>query len=435
MPEPMSLKGASASLLLTAAYSMVIRALGPASAFLLALVLARRLGADATGQFFVGMTLVTALATLAKCGLETALQGFIGQASQCPRQIRGIYRRTRLTVWVLGALLAAFWLLAAPWVAERLLQDSTLTTLVRLQALIILPFGLLGLNAAMLKGLGQPGWGGCFEVVAWPSLTLLMLLPVALPTSAQAALTQLAGMYLLAAVIAAVLSTLMVHRLMPTADRIIPLSWRTLTRSGLPMAGVDVMNFALLWLPFLLLPLLADTAEAGVYNVSHRLAALLGLLVPVFASITSVRFARHVHNGDHDALRRLAGQSTRAMTLLALPPVLLMLLGGEQLLELFGSEFAANLAPLHILALGQLAVLAVGPVGYLLAMSGHERQLRNITLLTVLLSLPLALLMLPLYGATGAAWVVASARLGNSLLGGWLVSRQLPLPGALLLAR
>ncbi|WP_107851522.1 lipopolysaccharide biosynthesis protein [Oceanimonas marisflavi] len=419
------------SLLLSAGTSLLLRALGPASAFALTLLLARQLGAENTGYFFLSMTLITALAMVARCGLDTALQRLVGQAGGCPHRLAGIGRRAWQTVLLLALPLTGLCWLTAPLIAGALLQNADLAGLVRLQGLMILPLALLSVHAALLKALEYPALGTALEVTAWPALTLLLLL--VLPVAGE--LTGLAGLYLLAVCLAAAISARLVARRLPATRQVTALPWRTLWQRALPLAGVDLMNFALLWLPFLLLPLLANAAEAGVYNVSHRLAALPGLLMPVCAAITSVRFARYWQQGNTAALSRLAGHSTRLMTLLALPPVLLMLGLPGPLLGLFGEEFVAGAGPLAVLALGQLGLLALGPAGYLLAMSGHEKQLRNLTLITTLLSLPLCLWLLPAFGAWGAAWVVTLTRLGNALLCARLVRRRLPLPGWLLLAR
>jgi O-antigen/teichoic acid export membrane protein len=184
-----------------------------------------------------------------------------------------------------------------------------------------------------------------------------------------------------------------------------------------------------------LLPVLADSSEAGLYNICHRLAAQLGLLMIVFASITSPRFAAHSQQGDNAALAKLAGQSTRTMLYFGLPPAILLLVWSEQILGLFGSEFIGAAQTLRILVFAQLINLATGPVGYLLAMTGHECLLRNVLIATALISISLSLFLIPAYGAAGAAWSVALPMIIHNLACCLLAARRLKLPFILLFSR
>jgi O-antigen/teichoic acid export membrane protein len=169
--------------------------------------------------------------------------------------------------------------------------------------------------------------------------------------------------------------------------------------------------------------------------VSHRIAAQLGLLMLVVASITSARFAAHYEQQHYADLTRLAGRATRTLILLGLPPVVALLLWSEQILAVFGIEFTGATTALRILLIGQLVNLATGPVGYLLAMTGHERPLRNTLLATTALMLALAVMLIPIFGATGAAATVAVAMVSHNLLCSHQVFRRLGLPFLLAFAR
>jgi O-antigen/teichoic acid export membrane protein len=429
--RPLSARRLSA----TALRALLVRTLGPVSAFLLAMVLARSLGAAGSGNFFVALTLVTAISIIAKFGLETALQRFVGagQGRGCAPSVVGVYRQAvgislALAVSATGLALA----LATP-IAGAVLNDPAQAGTVRLLGLLIVPYTWLGVHAAMLKALGRPAWGGFFEAAAWPLLTLALagLAMLEGPLSARA----IAFAYLMAALLAAAAAWSLVRDCLPRRIQPVPLPARTLYRSCLSLTGVELMNYALLWTPFMLLPALADAGEAGLYNVAHRLAAQLGLLMLVIASIASARFAAHHQQRQQDDLRRLAGRATRTLILFGLPPAVVLWIWGEAILSLFGAEFAGAGTALRILVAGQLVNLATGPVGYLLAMTGHERTLRSVLLATLGLMLPLALILIPVFGANGAAAAVSLAMAFHNLVCCRLVARRVGLPSVLAFAR
>ena len=92
---------------------------------------------------------------------------------------------------------------------------------------------------------------------------------------------------------------------------------------------------------------------------------------------------------------------------------------------LFGAEFAAGGYLLRILAIGQFINVLSGSVGYLLMMSGHERDLRNITLVVGPLSLLLAIVLTNYFGVVGAALATAIGIGSQNLAAVWMVNRRL----------
>lgn len=191
---------------------------------------------------------------------------------------------------------------------------------------------------------------------------------------------------------------------------------------------VELLNFAMVWSPMLMLGALAGTSEAGLYNIAHRVVLQMGLIPMVFASITAPRFAALYQQQDWLGLQDLVRHSTRLMLLFSMPLVVLLIVAGEPILTLFGAEFGSAYELLIVLLLGQLINIVTGPVGHLLTMTGHEQTLRNLLLLMLPFSLILCLLLIPTYGTLGAAWAIALPMVVENLICCWLVKKRLGLP-------
>lgn len=427
--------GGSLGLPALAAQAALVRMLGPLSSFALAVLLARSLGAAGSGEFYTALTLVTALAIVAKFGLETALQRFIGMAHAAGDlvMVAGFYRQALITSSLLALALAGLCVVLATPIAGLLFKDTTLAPLLRILGAGIVPFALLGINAAALKALGRPVLGGFFEAAAWPLLTICTV-GASVHTLAHTTLI-IAAICLAAATLAALLAYIPVRRLLPSGSLFKAVERRVPFSSCRSFMSIELVNYILLWMPLILLPAMAGTAEAGLFNISHRLAAQLGLLLLVFASITAPRFAAYHDKGRHAEMASLAGHATRTMLLFAIPPVVILQFWSEHILGIFGSEFVAAGATLQLLLIGQLVNLASGPVGYLLAMTGHERQLRNSLFVTATLMLPAAMLLIPAYGAEGAAATASLGLVFHNLMCSHLVAKNLRLPFFLAIAR
>lgn len=422
------------NLLSTALYSTVIRGIGPLSSLLLTLLLARMLGAAETGAFYLMVVLMTSAAIIAKFGFDTALQRFVGAAinRQDWNCITAHYIHAIKITTYISLLLTISMVFFSDWIASTLLQEPDQYDLVIWLSITIIPFSILGIHAAVLKAVGRPVWGGFIEAAALPMITITLVFLIWL-SGFKLTLANIAITFFVSAICTSLLGAFLFFKYSPAVTASVTLPRKQILTSCLPLTQVELLNYAILWLPMLFLGALADTSAAGLYNIAQRLAGQLGLLLLVFSAITSPRFAAYYQSGAEEKLLALATNATRGLSLFGLPVALLFLLWPELLLGLFGEAFVAADSVLRILVLGQLVNLVTGPAGYLLAMTGNEDLLRNTLVITTLLTLLLSLLLIPAYGAIGAAWSVAIPMITQNLRICWLLQRRLGLPFFLIL--
>ena len=139
-------------------------------------------------------------------------------------------------------------------------------------------------------------------------------------------------------------------------------------------------------------------------------------------------------NDDLDQLQALSRRSARLALLASLPVALpLVLLAGPIVRLTFGADYVALAAvPLVILAGAQLVNVAFGSVGLLLTMSGHEHDALFGLAAGLVLNAVAAALLIPPYGATGAAAASALGLVAWNMLLAIRVYRRIRLrPGAL----
>jgi O-antigen/teichoic acid export membrane protein len=90
-------------------------------------------------------------------------------------------------------------------------------------------------------------------------------------------------------------------------------------------------------------------------------------------------------------------------TLSALVIALPLLLLAEFVLRLFEDAFVAGSSALRILLVGQVVSAMAGSVGYIMMMTGHERQAAFVTLGATAGNILLNLMLIPPFGMEGAA--------------------------------
>ena len=89
------------------------------------------------------------------------------------------------------------------------------------------------------------------------------------------------------------------------------------------------------------------------------------------------------------------------------PIFILLLIFPSFVLDCFGEEFSAGVAPLIVLATGQIINAICGPVMYILTMTGKEKKARNIIIVASVINLGLNFYLIPIHGLMGAACATA----------------------------
>lgn len=92
-----------------------------------------------------------------------------------------------------------------------------------------------------------------------------------------------------------------------------------------------------------------------------------------------------------------------------------LVVAAPHLLRAFGAGFAEARGLIVILLLGQFALTLVGPAGGLLAVAGRNRVLIGIMVSTALADVVLCLILIPMFGAMGAAVATCLSLVGNAI--------------------
>jgi O-antigen/teichoic acid export membrane protein len=169
--------------------------------------------------------------------------------------------------------------------------------------------------------------------------------------------------------------------------------------------------------------------DVGVYDIAALLASHIPIFLMAFNAIVFPRIGAAYRAGHHDEVRSLFQLETRWVILLSAPTFLALTLLRDPIMAFFGPEFAPGAQVTAILSLAQLLNAGVGPVGGVLIMTGHERQVLYNTLFLGALNAVGNWLLIPRFGVLGAALSTASSIAAwnlVSLLQVWLTLKVQP---------
>jgi O-antigen/teichoic acid export membrane protein len=408
------------------ASAALVQIAGAGLSLLFGIVLARLLGVAEIGLYFIAITIVEIGATIARLGLEHAVLRFASIAhSRGDRgSLAAIYRNSLgLSLGMAIALALPVWLVVS---YVRLGGDRAdeLRAVLPLLMLAVAPAAALALQAEFFKGIGAPAKSTFVQAVV-PPLGLLLGM-TALWSLATVTFQGIMLLYVIV-LIGSVLYAFVAW------NRSLPGIWREpgyfdkrlLLRTGLPLLLFAAMNLVMSWTDVFVLGIWSDPAEVGIYGVSMRAASLSAFVLAAVNSVVAPRFAALYAGGEHAALARLAQQSSLWMLLAVTPGILFLLVYPELFLHLFGSNFERGAWPLRILTLGQLVNVGTGSVGYLLIMTGNQTMLRNNTTIWAIANLVGNLILVPAYGAIGAATSTGVCLALMNIASWWMVRKRL----------
>lgn len=179
---------------------------------------------------------------------------------------------------------------------------------------------------------------------------------------------------------------------------------------SLPLLGVGLMGQLMMWAGTLMLGILSDSEEVGLFNASLRLANTIPIPLMALVFMYLPLATRIISAGDRNELGKLFVSTTKWAFLLTLPLLLFFLLDAEfVVVGLFGHEYAETANVLRVLALGFSIHTFLGPNGTTLVSWGDTKPVFRGTALSATTAVILCFALIPRYGALGAAVAVAFA--------------------------
>lgn len=410
--------------------TFVARGVAALGTLLLGIVLGRLYGAEGVGVFALAQSVILGAGIIARFGLNGTLMRYVSQDNDSPNipiylrwsivRAGGLSFAIGLLVWLCRVPLADFF--GAPELAGILVSI----------AVAIPAFTLSFVLAGFLKGVGMPARASLQENGSISLLAAGCIALMAVFVKADSLLPAGWGFCLAAWIVGlqGALQTWLWLRRHPQVKE------GTAGSSTLPSRAeyfstahsfivLNLSQFLQQVLSVMIAGALLSHADLGLFKSAERIAMVISFILWVITAVFPPRFARLFHQGKHQRLKRLAQQSSIAATGLALPLAVICFVFPGWFLGWFGDEFrqAANL--LRIIAVGQLINVVTGAVGFLLTMTGREKLMRNIVLVCSTLGLASFFLLIPLFGAVGAALSLMLVLVLQNLVAAWFVWKEM----------
>lgn len=421
------------------AWGAVGAAIAAVLGFMLSVVVARVAGAHNAGLFFAGVAIVMISISVCTIGADTGLLRSLSRdrAVEDSRNLRALLRVGLLPVLGLAVLSGSLLVVFAPAIASTLTGSNTepATTLLQVAGIGVILGPLSQCLLQATRGLGDVRPFVLLQQVGLPSVRVIAVVALAVAgvTSAPTLLAAWAVPFALSLLLAA----LAVRRRVLRHERAAGILARPVTRAtasdfwrfAAPRGLGGICSQGLLWSDVLIVAVLASPTVAAIYAAASRLATGGQIAIQAMRLGIAPQISAAFASGHVERVSALYRASTTWAVLLSWPIFLTLALFPGVALSLFGPEFVAAETAMRILSVAMMVSVAVGNVGTVLLMSGHSGWSARNSALALGANVALNIVLVPLYGATGAAISWTAAIMVENVLGLWLVRYRLKVIG------
>jgi len=399
--------------------AFLFRGLGTASGLAMNLAISHSLGAAQAGYYFLALAIITFLSGLSRFGLDNALLRFIGAAASATEwgSIRSILRQSITIVTVISASLSLLIMLLADPISRFIFDKPELGPVLSNMALGLVGFSLCFIISFAFQGIRKvPAsvWAQSLGIAVTVCASTLWI------SNAKSA----AAMYTTSTLLV-LISTVFIWRLYVPNTPLEVFPREKLLSSALPLWIVTITAGLQQWAGQFVAGALLPSEELAHLAVAQRTSFFISFFLLASSLVVAPKFSALHREGKLDELRSLAKASVRLVILFTMPFVLALLIWSDSIMAFFGPGFDQGSDLLRILVLGQVINAVTGPVGYLLIMSGNERDMRTIALICGPTAVALAFALTIPFGSTGAAVSTAIAVSLQNILAAFYVRKRL----------
>src|SRR3990167_2913883 len=380
--------------------SFAIKIGGVLSAFAVQLFLARALDPKGFGDYVFVLTIVNFAVLLGSLGLDKAAVKFLPQyAADKTPELATAFQQNAIKLTFVAGLFFSVALVVLPFYWQGL--DDGLRNCLLLGAVLI----HCNLYIQWYSGVFQANRR--VSLSAYPQSILRPLLVILLVAVASLCLPVSGEMVVAVSVVS---GFLVLAFMMLLSDRVergpgiaVGLPWREWLEMAVTMMFISGLNLIMSQADIFMLGVMLDTASAGIYSAATRLALLVTFVLTSVNVIAAPLIAEMWVKRDLDGIQHIVSRTSAFSFFVAICGCLFIFVFRDFFLALYGPEFLAARDALAMLLAGQMLNAAVGCAGYVMIMTGHQRNSLIILAMAAVVNVVQNIVLIPEMKILGAA--------------------------------
>ena len=408
------------------AIAFSVRVVGALIGLVMTMTVTRTLPVAEAGMFFLAIAVMTVLASVSTLGLTAAFIRFIAGyiAENNWNVVNGVFTAGLKATFITASIVSGLLYFSSDFLASRVFDNIALAPVLKFVSFTIPFYALFQLIGFAFQGLNKSVIVIFIQTIFTP-LFFVLLTGLSVYFGSVQSAKWLSGLFFVASMMTFSIGIWQWYRRQESRCKADYSRTLDLKNSALPLWIAGLMMILVQWSGQLIASTHVSAEQLAVFAVAQRLSLLTTFVLIAVNLVAAPRFASCSQLGNTDELRSTSIFCSRIMVFFVTPVLLFMLFFAEFLMGLFGDEYTQGAYLLQIMVFGQFINVVCGSVGFLLRMTGHEKDLRNTVLLSGPPALLLGFLIIPIYGVTGAAISTAVGIAAQNLLSVYMVKKRL----------
>lgn len=176
-----------------------------------------------------------------------------------------------------------------------------------------------------------------------------------------------------------------------------------LLKSSSQLWLASIMNLSVLWSSVIISALFILPEQVAYLSSSQRVASIISFVLIVFNTIAAPKYADFWASYDVSAMHNMSVKITGFMFFVSTPIILIVFFFSEEIMSLFGPDYAEYDYLLKIVSVGQYFNVLSGSVGYILTMSGFNKVYMLATFYAGIFTIISCFILSYFFGVMGAA--------------------------------
>jgi O-antigen/teichoic acid export membrane protein len=369
------------------------------------LIIARNLGSELFGLFFLGLAVFRILESISTVGLHNGILRYVAlfKGENDIRRLKGMVLIATKTVMIVGVCLGLLIFAFSNIFAVSVFNKAELSKVLKCFAIgvpfsaltIIFIYATQGFKIMQYKILVREIFEPISRIIlalfafllGWKLFGIIFIFVASIIFG-----TMLSFHYL-----RRVFPEILIRNTKPVYEQ------KKLFKFSSPLFFAGVLNIMIVWVNILMVGYFLTKEDVGVFSAAHRTALLTQVVLLSFNSIFAPIISDLYNRNEYIKLENLFKITAKWTFSISFPMILLVAFFSKQILYVFGEGFVRGASCLIVLAAGYLASNLVGSAEYVLMMTGKSIINFANSLVLLIMIVILNMFLIPEYGIIGAA--------------------------------
>jgi O-antigen/teichoic acid export membrane protein len=381
------------SLLASVSLVMLLRVFGAVIGFFSGIVITRYLGITEAGYYFYVVDFIVALATLGSLGLHHLLLRDVARQASDVITVSRIFKYI-ISIVILVAIINIIAIFILNHVIAEQIGKPEIANLLLILSPLLLLIPLQNYIATFLQSVQSIFQSALIQFAIFYTLLLLLVFLVQ-PSDAE----QAVYLHLGALIMAVALGLIFVKKHLVKSSSV-P---RPDLKGWQSFFTMHIITHLSVTIISLVNGFYLSADEFAVLTAAIRFTLLISFCLIAFNFVAAPKYAKLYQQGNLKELASFSQAITRLLIAIIIPVSFIIFIFSDQFMSLYGQAFKPYGYILTILVAGQIVNVASGSVAYLLNLSGNEKTMRNITLISTPITALLSWLLTQWLGLVGVA--------------------------------